>query len=158
MAFPDVAARTEVTIAFDDRPWLCGATGTVLGPNGDGRWIIRLQPTVRMENTTLTHAVVPTEYLEPTHQPRSPPIGYYTMLTLTGRLMYRFASDGDVYAVAASETLAGASNFNQAAGTVQVTLNDTQATFKYVAPGMLLAFVNNLSLFQGKYQLWANGD
>ena len=158
MAFPEVATRTEVTIAHDERPWLCGASGTVLGPSGDGRWILRLLPAVRIGSTDHSHVVVHTEHLEPTQAHCSPPIGYYTMLTLEGRFLYRFTSIGDVYSVEDAETLAGTATFDEVAGTVRVVLKDTQTTFKYVGPGMLLAFLNNLSLFQGKYQLWSNGD
>ena len=158
MAFPEVASRTEVTIAHDDRPWLCGASGTVLGPSGDGRWILRLFPAVRIGSTDHSHMVAHTESLEPKLAPRSPPIGYYTMLTLNGKFLYRFNSNGDVYSVENGETLAGTATFNEVAGTVRVVLKGTQTTFKYVAPGMLLAFLNNLSLFQGKHQLSSSGD
>ena len=153
MAFSEVASRTEVTIGHNDRPWLCGASGTVLGPSGDGRWIIRLLPVVRIDSTDHSHVVAHAETLEPTLTPRSPPIGYYTMFTLNGDFLYRFNSNGDVYAVENGETLVGSATFNAVAGTVCVVLKGTQTTFKYVAPGILLSFLNNLSLFQGRHQL-----
>ena len=157
MAFPDIAARVEVAIINDLRPQFRGATGTVLGPAGNDKWIIRLQPPVESPQTTTTHLVVEAQNLEPLRAARSPPYGYYTLMEGDLYRVLRFTIDSQIWEVPVSdnnigdEIHVGTFSHHPQDHTLAVQLEHNQTNFRYLSKDMAISHEGNLSLFKDEY-------